>query len=163
MAEQPGAEFHTVRGYQLLEQHKARLTPSLEDYLEMIYRRIRLDGHIRGNTLAEWLNVKPSSVSKMLGRLAQLGLLEYEKYGVISLTEQGGEIGKYLLWRHDTVRRFLAVLSDGDRRDLFTEAELLEHSFSRETVERLQQVTGFLEEQGEAYRAYLKVHRKEPK
>lgn len=150
-----GEEFYTVRGYQLLEQHGAHLTPSLEDYLEMIYRRMLLDGHVRVNALAEWLNVKPSSVSKMLGRLAQLGLVEYEKYGVLSLTEQGEEIGKYLLWRHNTVRCFLTLLCGETKRDLLTEAELLEHDFSRETMERLSLLNRFLQQQEKELRAYL--------
>ncbi|MGI5896125.1 MAG: metal-dependent transcriptional regulator [Oscillospiraceae bacterium] len=152
--------FYTVRGYQLLEQHGAHLTSSLEDYLEMIYRRMLLDGYVRVNALAEWLNVKPSSVSKMLGKLAQLGLVEYEKYGVISLTEQGKEIGKYLLWRHDTVRQFLSLLSGGTEQDSLTEAELLEHDFSRATMERLALLNEFLREQEEAFQEYVKRPKK---
>ena len=31
-------KFHTVRGYQLIKQNESRLTPALEDYLEMTYR-----------------------------------------------------------------------------------------------------------------------------
>jgi hypothetical protein len=43
-------EFHTVRGYQLLEQHRKILTPAMEDYLEMIYRNSLVKGYIRINT-----------------------------------------------------------------------------------------------------------------
>jgi len=35
------SEFHTVRGYQLIEQEKKLLTSAMEDYLEMIFRNIK--------------------------------------------------------------------------------------------------------------------------
>ncbi|GAE87129.1 iron-dependent transcriptional repressor [Acetivibrio straminisolvens JCM 21531] len=37
-------EFHTVRGYQLIEQEKKLLTSAMEDYLEMIFRNIGNEG-----------------------------------------------------------------------------------------------------------------------
>ena len=77
MGKEAEQEFYTVRGYQLLEQHRAHLTPSLEDYLEMICRRIQEDGSVKAVALAEWLNVQPPSVSRMLRRLAQLQLVEH--------------------------------------------------------------------------------------
>ncbi len=157
MGKEAEQEFYTVRGYQLLEQHRAHLTPSLEDYLEMICRRIQEDGSVKAVALAEWLNVRPPSVSRMLRRLAQLRLIEYQKYGVITLTEQGGEIGKYLLWRHDTVHRFLRLLRGGRGRDSLEEAELVEHGFSRETVGYLSKLTWFLKEREEEYAAFLKT------
>lgn len=156
MKEKNTQEFYTVRGYQLLEQHKEHLTSSLEDYLEMIYRRICEDGYVRAVSLAEWLNVQPPSVSKMLQRLAQLRLIEYRKYGVIIMTEQGKEIGKYLLWRHNTVHRFLFLLSGNSKRDFLEEAELVEHDFSRETMDDLSKLTDFLEDRQKEYRAFLK-------
>ena len=156
MEKKSAQEFYTVRGYQLLEQHKAHLTPSLEDYLEMIYRRIHEDGYVRAVSLAEWLNVQPPSVSKMLHRLAQLRLIEYQKYGVISMTDQGREIGKYLLWRHNTVHRFLYLLRGDSKRDFLEEAELVEHGFSRETMDYLSMLTEFLECHEKEYHSFLR-------
>jgi len=51
--------FHTVRGYQLLNQENKLLTPGMEDYLEMIYRNIQTEGYMRINILSRLLNVKP--------------------------------------------------------------------------------------------------------
>ncbi len=148
--------FYTVRGYQLLEQHKDHLTPSLEDYLEMIFRRIHEDGSVRAVELAEWLNVQPPSVSRMLHRLARLGLIEYRKYGVISMTEQGEEMGKYLLWRHRTVWKFLFLLKGGMGNGSLEEAELVEHGFSRETMDYLSKLSAFLEVKKQEYQTFLK-------
>ncbi|HEX2938259.1 MAG TPA: DtxR family transcriptional regulator, partial [Ruminiclostridium sp.] len=46
-------DFHTVRGYQILEQHRKLLTPAMEDYLEMIYRHSLTESYMRVNTLAQ--------------------------------------------------------------------------------------------------------------
>lgn len=139
-------KFYTARGYQLLEREKNLLTPSLEDYLEMIYRTIRKSGFIRGNELAAELNVKPSSVSKMLSKLTALNYIDYEKYGVIRLTEQGEQAGAYLLWRHDVIQRFFGLLSRSKSDDAFVETELAEHMLSQQTVETMELFLSFLSE-----------------
>ena len=79
-------KFHTVRGYQILDQNKKLLTSGMEDYLEMIYRNSLVDGYMRINTLSELLNVQASSTTKMVQKLTTLGLLDYKKYGIIFLT-----------------------------------------------------------------------------
>ena len=70
MEEKGPHKFYTMRGYQLQDQQSHALTPSLEDYLEMIFRSMQKGGAVRVSRLAEELNVKPSSVSKMLIKLA---------------------------------------------------------------------------------------------
>ena len=130
--------FYTVRGYRLLEQNKDALTPSLEDYLEMICRTVSEQGYIRVSDLARELNVRPSSASKMVGRLSELGLVNYEKYGIIQLTLRGEEMGKYLLWRHDIVSGFFALISKNSEEASFVEAELCEHILSEDTVKSLE-------------------------
>ena len=155
-------KFYTVRGYQLQEQSQKPLTASLEDYLEMIARSIRENGFIRVTELAAELNVKPSSVSKMIMKLAELGLLDYEKYGVIRLTEKGKETGDYLLWRHEVIRRFYELLS-GHNDTSFVEAERTEHLLSEHTVRGMETVLRFFEAHEEAAAELRgRMERKEP-
>ena len=82
-------KFHTVRGYQLLEQNKKILTSAMEDYLEMIYRYSLTDDYVRINTISELLNVQASSVTKMVQKLSELGMVDFKKYGILSLTDIG--------------------------------------------------------------------------
>lgn len=138
-------KFYTVRGYQMIEQHQKPLTASLEDYLEMIARSIRENGFVRVTELAEELNVKPSSVSKMIMRLSNLGFLDYEKYGVIQLTEKGRQLGEYLLWRHNVIHRFFLLLSGEDGNTSFVETERTEHLLSERTVKGMEAVLCFFE------------------
>ncbi|MDD2554877.1 MAG: iron dependent repressor, metal binding and dimerization domain protein [Syntrophaceticus sp.] len=137
-------KFHTVRGYQLLEQKKNTLTPAMEDYLEMIYRASQKDGYIRITSLSALLNVRAPSATKMVQKLSQLELLHYKKYGIIFLTESGEEIGQFLLERHNSVEKFLQFLGVGE--NLLVETELIEHNISLHTLQLLASFNQFLEE-----------------
>ncbi len=141
--------FFTVRGYQLLEQHKGSLTPCLEDYLEMICRYLKQNRHIRIKDLAELLHVRPSSASKMIHKLSELGLIDYEKYGVIELSAQGQEIGAYLLWRHDTIDSFFRFISPQDQSNSFMETELVEHILSKNTMLQIEKLMRFFSDHPE--------------
>lgn len=85
-------EFYTQMGYRL--QNAGGLTDTMEDYLEMIARCAQETGYVRMNQLAERLHVRPSSASKMVGKLKELGLLDFEKYGLIGMTEEGRAVGR---------------------------------------------------------------------
>ncbi|MDR3553028.1 MAG: iron dependent repressor, metal binding and dimerization domain protein [Clostridia bacterium] len=127
-------EFHTVRGYQLLE-HRGQLSPSMEDYLEMIYRASLEGGAVRVSAISLRLNVRPPSATKMVQRLADAGFLSYRRYDTIELTSDGRALGEYLYDRHNTVGRFLSIL--GVKENLLEETELIEHSISQATLKRL--------------------------
>jgi len=139
------SKFHTVRGYELLQQENKPLTSAMEDYLEMIYRNSLDTGLLRSNTLSGLLNVHPSSVTKMLQKLSRLGYVDYQKYGIIFLTEKGREVGKFLYGRHQIVERFLRMI--GNNETPLVETELIEHHISPETLINLDLLTVFLLEQ----------------
>lgn len=122
--------FHTVRGYQMLSENE--LTSSMEDYLEMIYRISMEDDFIRVNQLAEKLNVRASSTTKVVQKLSKLGMIHYEKYGAIKLTEEGIEIGKFLLRRHEILESLLQKL--GIKETLLMDTEMMEHDMSINTL-----------------------------
>lgn len=134
-------DFYTFRGYSL---HSARrpdsLTPSMEDYLEMIYRLSQQDGYTRVLELAAALHVQPPSASRMIQRLAEGNLLEYEKYSIIRLTPQGAEIGSYLLRRHNTLEEFLRLLGI---EDVLEDAEKIEHNISAPALAAINKLLAF--------------------
>ena len=146
-------QFHTVRGYQILERNKKLLTASMEDYLEMIYRIYDAQGYVRIKALAEKLNVRDSSVTKMVQKIAGIGLLEYKRYGIITLTEDGRELGKYLLERHKIVEKFLRVISDGN--PTLRDIELIEHSFNPKLINNLKVLTEFFEDHPDVLELYI--------
>lgn len=135
-------EFHTLKGYQLLSTNE--ITESMEDYLEMLCRHMRDHDYMRINLLAQRLNVRPSSASKMVGKLRGLGLVQAEKYGLIMLTEKGQAIGEYFLWRHEVLHRFFCRLNHTDNE--LRQVELVEHFINKETLENLEKLSRCMEE-----------------
>lgn len=136
-------KFHTVRGYQLLEQNKKLLTSAMEDYLEMIYRNSLVEGYMRINTLSELLNVQAPSATRMVQKLTALGLLYYKRYGIIFLTENGKEIGRFLLERHNIIESFLRHLGVGE--SILLETELVEHNITASTLQKINCLNKFFD------------------
>lgn len=149
----PVEDFHTVRGYQLLNQQDGRLTPALEDYLEMVYRLCLQQNYARVGKISELLHVKPSSASKMITKLAGFGYVEYDRYEIILLTEKGRETGAYLLRRHDTVESFLKLLGCSN---VLEETELIEHSLSASTVLALSGLLDYFQSNSNVLDGFLK-------
>mgnify|MGYP003761943013 CR=1 FL=1 len=135
-------EFHTVRGYQMLHAEEKLLTSSMEDYLEMIYRICLAEEYVRINQLAEKLNVRPSSATKVVQKLKALQLIHYQRYGIIQLTEEGAVIGAFLLKRHQIIEQFLRNL--GIENTLLKDTEMIEHDVSLATLENMRIMNEFL-------------------
>lgn len=136
-------QFYTARGYEIAAGENA-LTPSMEDYLEMIYRLSRVNGYTRVNDLAENLNVQPPSVTRMIQKLYDRSLLDYEKYGMIHLTDKGTKLGEYFLDRHNILREFLSLLVVTD--DLQRDVETLEHYVSYNNFKVISALVAFMKD-----------------
>jgi len=127
------SDFYTLNGYR--NKNKNSLTESMEDYLEMIYRN-RNKGEIHVKDISIKLNVKPSSVSKMINKLKEYNLVNFEKYGSITLTNGGIKIGKYLLWRHNILVKFFKRLNK--KNYLLEQVEKIEHFIDYETLKNME-------------------------
>ena len=127
------SNFYTLKGYHLLESNE--ITSSMEDYLEMIYRLYMDKQLIRINTLAQQLNVKSSSASKMVSNLKKYGFVDSEKYGIIQLTEKGLELGEYLLYRHDLLHKLFCIINDISNE--LEQVEKVEHFIDTRTIHNL--------------------------
>ena len=125
--------FYTLAGY--ARNGTPLLTAAMEDYLEMIVRLAQEDQPLRINALAKQLHVKPSSASKMAVHLKERGLVAFEKYGELHLTDAGREHGAYLMRRHEAVNRLLCAINGTD--DELTQAEKIEHFLDRRTVDNI--------------------------
>jgi DtxR family transcriptional regulator, Mn-dependent transcriptional regulator len=120
------------------------LSPSLEDYLEEIYRFSVELGYIRITDIAKKLEVSLPSVNKAVNILHQEGYLEYIPYRNIELTEKGARLGRFLVERNSTLQEFLKVIGSNCNRE--NEAEAIEHYLSKETVEAMTLVVRFFKE-----------------
>ena len=143
MEQSKNEEFRTIRGYELAEGYENSLTTAMEDYLEMVGRLCADEGYTRVGKLSDHLQVKPSSASKMVRKLIELGYLKFDSNDNIRLTPVGKEQSGYLLHRHQVLERFLLLL--GIQNPL-QEIEMLEHSIKPYTVKRLERLLQFFEQ-----------------
>lgn len=128
--------FYTLKGYLALEGNS--VTTSMEDYLEMIYRLNSNGEPVRIGVLAERLHVKPSSASKMVENLKNQGLISSKKYAYVMLTERGSKLGKYLVFRHDTLHRLLCYINQSENE--LEQVEKIEHFINQKTVNNIKEL-----------------------
>ena len=118
-----------------------------EEYLEAMYLLHKNKGIIRVKDIAKIMRVKPPSVVDALKKLAEKGLVEYEKYDRILLTEEGRKIAEGIYSKHVLLTQFfvdiLGIPPDIAEHD----ACQFEHYVSRETVERIKEFAAFIQEQ----------------
>lgn len=124
------SEFYTLKGYRLKEKNK--ITEAMEDYIEMIYRYTLGKNEIKIKDISNNLNVKPPSVSKMINRLKDLNIVYFERYGNVSLTDKGKEIGSYLLWRHNILKAFFKKINKSYYS--LEQVEKIEHFIDYQTI-----------------------------
>jgi Mn-dependent DtxR family transcriptional regulator len=108
-------------------------TPSMEDYLERIYKLIDEKGYARVSDIAEGLEVHPSSVTKMIQKLDKDNYLVYEKYRGLVLTSKGKKMGKRLVDRHQLLEEFLEVIGVREEH-IYRDVEGIEHHLSWDSI-----------------------------
>lgn len=114
-----------------------KLTQSVEEYLEAIFKLARGGSSVTVGELAEALGVSPPSVSEMVRRLRGAGLLEDDRGSGIDMTADGRAEGARLVRRHRLSERFLVDVLDMPWDAVHDEACKLEHAFSPEVEARL--------------------------
>ncbi|RAL26586.1 transcriptional regulator MntR [Thermoflavimicrobium daqui] len=119
-------------------------TPSMEDYLENIYKLIEQKGYARVSDIAEALEVHPSSVTKMVQKLDQNKYLVYEKYRGLVLTAKGKKIGKRLVDRHHLLEHFLRLIGVSEEQ-IYEDVEGIEHHLSWDSITCIENLVAFLE------------------
>jgi DtxR family Mn-dependent transcriptional regulator len=121
------------------------LTESLEDYLEAIYQLQRTSESVRVKEIADFVGVKMPSVSSALSALKERELVEHERYGEVTLTEEGRETAEFLCRRHFALTTFLRDILGLDDEQAEAEACGIEHALSAETLRRLLMLIDFIE------------------
>jgi Mn-dependent DtxR family transcriptional regulator len=111
---------------------------SRDRYLTVIYalEQARVDeSFVATGAVADALDVHPSSATEMFTKLESQGLVRYEKYSGVTLTESGRERGRSRLETSCIVQRFLRdVLDVTEYRD---EARTMESVLDAEVADRL--------------------------
>ncbi len=117
-------------------------SPAAEDYLKAIYALGRTGEPATTSALAERLGVSGASVTGMLKKLAEAGLVAHEKYQGARLTETGRLVAVETIRHHRLVETYLhqALGVPWDR--LHAEAEAWEHVLSEDLEARMDAALG---------------------
>jgi len=121
-----------------MDNAPTRPSTSVEDYVKVIYDlQERGTGPVTISGMAERLSVSNSSVSGMLRKLNELGLVQHQRYGAVSLTEAGTKAALSVLRRHRLLETYLVAELGYSWDEVHDEAEILEHVVSDKFVDRI--------------------------
>jgi DtxR family Mn-dependent transcriptional regulator len=110
-----------------------------ENYLKALLK-ISFDNGVEEvgtNELASTLAIKPATANDMLKKLKEKELVDYEKYGKISLTVEGRKNAIYVLRKHRLWETFLYEKLEFSWDEVHEVAEQLEHIHSEKLVDKL--------------------------
>jgi DtxR family Mn-dependent transcriptional regulator len=111
---------------------------TVEEYIEVISSLERDEGEARPGRMAAKLGVKPPSITEMLRKLEEEGLVIYRSYSGVRLTPAGRAIAGCLARRHEILAEFLTLIGVSRAR-AEKDACQIEHHISEESVERIEE------------------------
>jgi DtxR family Mn-dependent transcriptional regulator len=120
----------------------AELSPAMEDYLKAIYLLEHHHGTVSTSMLAEEMNVVAASATGMIKKLADNGLVDYERYRGVRLTERGRQAALETLRHHRLLELFLTEKLGFSWDEVHAEADRLEHHISEALEARIFEILG---------------------
>ena len=117
------------------------LTKTQEDYLKTIYLLKQEKQKARVTDIANKLNKAKATVNYTIGNLKNLGYINYETYGEISLTEKGEKCAKKILEAYDIVYLFLNGILQIDSKNAEVEASKIKATIDDTTLNKLAKYT----------------------
>jgi DtxR family transcriptional regulator, Mn-dependent transcriptional regulator len=136
-----GSPTHAHSGFR--RDPEAANTEAIEDYAKAIHALGRREhGPVGTSALAERLGVSPGTVTAMLKRMDEMGLVEHEPYRGVTLTAAGEKVALEVIRHHRLLEAYLneALGMPWDR--VHDEAEVLEHYISEDLEDRMAAALG---------------------
>ena len=137
-----------------------QLTSSLEDYIEVISNNLKQHQKVRAIDISRELNVSRASVSEALKRLADMGLINYSRYDVISITEEGEKVAQRVINRHNLLKSFFTEVLGLEENEAAENACRIEHVITENVYDKLTDYLEFNREHPEFAQSFLSSKRK---
>jgi DtxR family transcriptional regulator, Mn-dependent transcriptional regulator len=110
----------------------------VENYLKAVFNaREWSEEPVTVGGLATRLSLSPSTVSELVRKLTERGLLSHARYGAIELTPEGQRIALAIVRKHRLIETFLVDYLGYTWDEVHEEAEILEHAVSDTFIDRL--------------------------
>lgn len=124
----------------------SKITSGLEDYIESISNHLKKNNKVRAIDIANELKVSRASVSEALKRLAELGYINYGRYGAITITAKGEDAANSVIRRHTILQKFLCSNLGLLEEEAADNACKIEHVISENMLNRLNLYMEFIEQ-----------------
>ena len=137
-------------------KYKRKYTPTMEDYIEIIYELIENKGYVRPIEISKLLHVKSATVTSMLKKLHDNKLVIYEKYRGAILSNDGKELAKLIVTKHRLLVEFLELVTT-NKLEAHKSAEKIEHYLEYSTINRINLITKLIKEDKNIYKKFQKI------
>jgi len=118
------------------------LSEAMENHLKVIYEVLERHERATTSAIADRLGIAASSVTAMVKRLAELGLVAHEPYRGVRLTRVGEKTALEVVRHHRLIELYLAEALGVPWDRVHEEAEKLEHVISEDLERRMAEALG---------------------
>jgi len=125
--------------------NKKSLTASLENYLKAIFYIVEEKKAARVKDISKYLNIGPSSVSEALKILAERKVINYEPYGIVTLTDEGHLAALEIIKKNDIIKNFFENVLSVDTKQSELSAEQMKHSVSEDVLSKFVMFLEFMQ------------------
>lgn len=114
-----------------------------ENYLKAIYALTRNQDEANVNEIGKLLNIKMSTVNNMIKKLSEKGLILYESYKPVRLTDKGEKQAALVVRKHRLTEMFLVEKMGFGWEEVHEIAEQIEHIKSKKFFEKMDEILGY--------------------
>lgn len=122
-----------------------KVSPAVEKFLKAIYNLENHNQKASGTNLASKLNISPAAVTDMAVKLADQGLINYQKHKRLLLTSKGKKLAVIAARKHRLWETFLHQTLSLNLDEIHTEAEFIENSTSDYLINKIDEFLGYPE------------------
>lgn len=115
----------------------------IEDYLKNIFKIQSSEGKVGTTALSRKLGINPASVTEMIKKLAEEGIVTHTPYRGVRLTQEGRKRALQIIRRHRLWEAFLVEVLKFDWHEIDEEADRLEHLMSAKLEQHIDELLGF--------------------
>jgi len=123
----------------------SNISTSIEDYLEAIGNLLAKGKRARISDIARIMNVSRPSVTQIVSKMVEMGMVTHKSYGDVKLTPKGEKIAYDISHKHELLKKFLVDILQVDEPTAQVEACKMEHAIGPFTTERFATFINFLE------------------
>lgn len=121
------------------------LTESLEKYLSAIYEIVKTNKAARVKDVSNYLNIGGPATSDAVKTLAKRKFINYEPYGIITLTSKGKKKAETKIRRHKTISNFLDKVLHVNKDEIEKNANSIEYSMTEDVLNKFTAFLDFME------------------